>query len=152
MTTHAHPARVAPDSATPTWPVLAAAGLGLSVVLTAIGTFWDVNGNDPGKHDSIGAYLIVVAIAAVATAMVYGLVVRTATARTAGRRGLVLAVLAVLTDVVFWAGLPAVFATAAIACALLERSGDGRFTNAGRAMLGLSAVSLVAATAFAFVG
>lgn len=152
MTTHAPSTRITGDSQTATWPVLAAAGAGLSALLTALGTFVDFNNNDHGGHDGIGAYLGVVGVIAVAAALVFGLVVRTATVHNAGRRGLVLAVLALITDVVFWSGLPCVLAAGAIACALTGRDAAGRFTNAGKAMLGLTTISIAAAIMFAIVG
>ena len=58
-------------------PVLAAAGTGLALALTAVGTFWDVTGNDDGQHGA-GGYLVTAGIVAVGTALVFGVVGRTA--------------------------------------------------------------------------
>jgi len=57
-------------------PVLAAVGLALSAVLTAVGTFLDLTGNDHGTHNGMGPFLGAVGIAAVGCALVFGLVVR----------------------------------------------------------------------------
>lgn len=106
---------------TPGWPLFAALGAGAALVLTALGTFWDITGNDTAGRDSVGNYLPVVAIVLVATAVVFGLVVRTASASSAGVRALVLAGAGLLSVVVFWTGLPAVLASGAAACALVAR-------------------------------
>src|SRR3954463_8689203 len=112
------------DRRGPSWPLFAVLGTGIALVLTAVGTFWDVTGNEPGAedHSLVGEYLTVIAIIAVTTAVLYAFVVRSAPTGNAGRRSLVLAVLGVLSIVVFWAGLPTVFALAAGACALSART------------------------------
>ena len=132
--------------------LLAALGVGIAVVLTALGTFWDFNGNDT-NHDGLGAYLVVVGIIVVAAAIVFGLVVRPEAA-SAGTRALVLGVLAVLTLVVSWSGLPTVLAAGAAACALGSgaRRADGAIGGAGKAALVLSGAALAGAVVFAFIG
>ena len=127
-------------------PVLAALGIGLSAVLTAIGTF--SGGNDHGWRE----YLITLGIVVVAAAIVFGLVVRTAAAGNAARRALVLGILAALSFVVFWAGIPSVLAAGAVACALIDRDRTGHFDGSDKAALGLSAVTVVAAVVLAFIG
>ena len=112
--------------------LLAALGIAVAAVLAAWGTF--------GEDDySAWDYLIVLAIILVATAIVFGVVVRRwPSARTA----VVLGVLAVLTLADFWTGLPPVFAAGAIALGLGEReSGDARMGNIA-AGLGVLAVVL----------
>lgn len=126
------------------WPMFAAMGAGFALVLTAIGTFTDVNGNDTGQHDSFGQYLIVVGIIAAATAIVFGLVAR----KPSPTKALVLGILAVVTLVAFWAGLPPVFAAGALACAL----GSPRLTGAAKAGVGLAAIAVTLAAVAAFVG
>lgn len=126
------------------WPMFAALGAGISVVLTAIGTFWDFNNNDPGGHDSISEYLIVVGIIAVAAALVFGLVART----PSPTKALVLGILSVLSLVGFWAGLPAVLAAGSMACAF----GSPRLSGASKAGVALSAVAVALAVVAAFVG
>ena len=132
--------------------LFAALGIGIALVLTAIGTFWDVTGNDT-NDEGLGAWLVVVGIVVVAAAIVFGLVVRPEAAG-AGTRAVVLGVLAVLTVVVASLGLPAVLAAGAAACALGSgaRRADGAISGAGKAALALSAVALAGAVVFAFVG
>lgn len=102
------------------WPAFAAASAGVSAVLTAIGTFWSplANYEATQSRDDLFSWLFVVGIIAVASAITFGLVVRTARPERADRRGLVLAVLSAASIVVFWAGLPVVFAGGAACLAL----------------------------------
>lgn len=116
MTTYTPSSETSPA---PSWPALAVAGAALATILTAVGTFWDVTGNDTADTQGIAEFLPVVGIILVATAIVFGLVVRTASPATGTKRGLVLSVLAVLTLPVFWAGLPPVLAAGAVACAVI---------------------------------
>jgi hypothetical protein len=143
MTTYAET-----DRRTASWPLFAALGAGTALVLTAVGTFWDVTGNDTGDGYSITDYLPVVAVVAVATAVVFGLVVRTASPASAGTRSLILAVIAFLSLVVFWSGLPAVLAFGAVALAL---KADGLPVTA-KISLGISAVTLALAVWAAIAG
>ena len=133
-------------------PMLAVLGFAVSAVLTALGTFWDFNDNDKSEDHSFGDYAIVLGIAAVAAVIVFGLVVRTAADGVPGRRSAILGVVAVVSIVVFWAGLPAVLAAGAIATALLDRDKTGRFGNASKAGLALAGLALVAAVVLAFIG
>jgi hypothetical protein len=57
---------------------------------------------------------------AVGAAVVFGLVVRTAKPATVERRGLILALVGVLSVAVFWTGLPAILAGGASCCALAQ--------------------------------
>ena len=141
----------AEQRSTTSWPMYAALGAGVSLVLAAIGTFWDVNGNDSGSG-SLADYLPVVAIIVVATALVFGLVVRSATSENAGRRGLILAIVGLVTIVGFWTGLPPVLAFGAIACGLAARPAGGDISGTGKASLGIAAVTLVLAVAAAIFG
>lgn len=136
-------------STTAGWPMYAALGAGTALVLTAIGTFWDLSGNDTAGRDSfVSHYLPVVAIVIVATALVFGLVVRTASASSSmATRALVLGVLGLLTVLVFWTGLPAVLAFGAVALALGSAS-EGR----SKVALALAAVTLGLAVVAAIVG
>jgi hypothetical protein len=130
---------------TTNWPMYAALGAGLALVLTAIGTFGDLVGESSTEH-GWGDYAAVAGIIAVATAVVFGLVVRTASPANAGTRAIVLAVLALLTVLVFWTGLPAVLAFGAIACAVLTRSGMAKVA------LGIAGLAVVAAAVLAVTG
>jgi hypothetical protein len=145
MTTYAENDR---RPATASWPLYAALGAGTAFVLTALGTFWDLTGNDTRDGDALTEYLQVAVVIVVATAVVFGLVVRTAPPATAGRRAVVLAVLGFLTLVAFWSGLPPVLASGAVALALKV---PGMPTTA-KVALGLSVVTLVLAVALAVAG
>ena len=131
------------------WPMLAAAGIGLSTVLVAIGTFWDLTDNDASASDQgMPEFLVAVGILLVAAAIVFGLVARTASAANAGRRGVVLAVLGLVTLPVFWSGLPCVFAAGAVSCALVA---SPRGVGAKVAM-GIAALTVALAMVAAVVG
>ena len=147
MTTYTEHPTAAPGNRT----LFAALGVGVAVVLTALGTFWDFNGNDGGNNDGVTAYLAAVAIILVGAAVVFGLVVRPE-ADSAGTRALVLGVLSVLTIVVFWSGLPTVLAAGAAACALGSRRADGAVTGVGKTSLGLAGLATAGAVVLAFLG
>ncbi|MEO6203764.1 MAG: hypothetical protein ABIO67_00030 [Mycobacteriales bacterium] len=132
-------------------PALAALGLGLSAVLTCIGTFWSRNDPKDNAH-GMGDWLVAVGVAAVATALVFGLVVRTASEGNPGRRALVSSVFGVLSVAVFWAGLPLVLAAAALACALAEKDTKGSFGSASKVAVGLAVLTAGSAAALAFLG
>lgn len=145
----------APMTTTPSrTPLIATFGVVAAALLTGIGTFWDITGNDPGdSHDDKGVeYLIALGLIAVCAAIVFGLVVRTAANGNPGRRAVVLGVLAVLTVAVAWAGFPMVIAAGAVACALTRRDQEGSLGTAGRVALGLCALSAVGSVAFAISG
>jgi hypothetical protein len=133
------------------WPLFAALGAGTSIVLTAVGTFWDVTGNDDA-NGTAGEFLAVVGIIAVATLIVFGLVVRTARPSNAATRALVLGILAVLSLVAFWSGLPAVFAAGAASCALQSQSVAGRLGAGAKTALALSVISVALAVVAAVAG
>jgi hypothetical protein len=98
-----------------TWPLFAALGIGVALILTAMGTFWDLTDNESGTEYGVTEYAITSGIILVAAALVFGLVVRTATQRSAPRRAVILAVLGLLSVLFFWTGLPMVFAAGALA-------------------------------------
>ena len=107
------------------WPMFAVVGAGAAAVLTAVGTFLDLTDNESGGG-SPGEYAVVLALIVVATAIVFGLVVRPAHGEGAGTRALALAIVGLLSSTVFWTGLPAVLAAGSIACALTAREDTGR--------------------------
>ena len=74
------------QTSTSAWPTFAVAGAGVSTVLCAVGTFWDLTNNESGEPDGLAAFLPIVAVIAIATALVFGLVVRTARPENSGRR------------------------------------------------------------------
>lgn len=131
---------------TASWPLFAAVGAGLSVVLTAVGTFWDLTGNESGSSDGIVEFLPVIGAIAVATVLVFGLVVRTATPENGPRRAIVLAVLGFVSLAVFWTGLPTILASGSACCALL------RLSAAAKAAIAISAVTSALAVVAAVVG
>lgn len=135
-------------------PLLIAIGLGSSALLTAVGTFADLTDNESGSAgtDEIGSWLTCLAIAAVAAAIAFGLVVRTAARGNAGRRSLLTAVVAFLSLAVFWAGLPAVLAAAAVACALVDRDRHEAFGAMAKVGLAVSAIVTALAVMLAIAG
>jgi hypothetical protein len=131
------------------WTLWAAVGAGIAIVLTAIGTFVDFVGED-SADDSFSDFWPLAVFIVVAALLVFGLLVRTASPGNAGIRALVLGVLAALSIVVFWSGLPAVLAFAAVACALLADDGSSRWMP--RTALILAALTVLSATVLAFTG
>lgn len=155
MSTNTHTQQInsTPTSA-PAWPALAAIAVGASAVLTAVGTFWDLTGNESGsatKDDLVVWATFNLGVIAVGAAIVFGLVVRTAAPKNAGRRSLILAVLGLLTVPVAWTGLPAVFATGAVACTLVDKRA-GSFSRMAKSALVISALAFAGAVAFAIAG
>ena len=120
------------------WAIVAWA---ISAVLTAVGTFWDLTDNDSGEDgsDEVVGWLILMAVLAAITFAVYrfwfGAAAR---AQVAPNTVLVAGVLAVVTVVAFWSGLPAVFAVGAL---VLGRRGGGPKATIGTvlALLALAA-------------
>lgn len=88
---------------------------------------------------------------AVATAVVFGLVVRTAHHGNATRRALTLGVLSVPTVLVFWTGVPYVLAIRALACARVARRAGPSSRYDGVAAT-LAAVSIAASLFLAVTG
>jgi hypothetical protein len=150
MTTYADKA-TRTDSTPTSWPLLAALAAGVALVLAALGTFWDFGDNDSGEQ-GMTEYLFVVGIIAVATAIVFGLVVRTATPANAGTRAAILVGVAAVSILVFWSGLPPVLAIAAIGCALVARRPDGSLTTVARVVLPIAGLVLAVAVYLAFMG
>jgi hypothetical protein len=129
------------------WPLAAALGAGTALVLTAIGTF-----KDSTSSQAWGEYAVTGAIVLVVTALVFWFVVRTATPGSAGRRSLILGILALVSLVLFWLGLPAVLAAASLACATLRREETGRWGAAAATGAVASALAVVLAVGAAFIG
>jgi len=133
-------------------PLLAALGFASSAVLTGIGTFWDVTNNDKVDDNTFADYWPVLVIAAVALAVVYGLVVRTAAKGNPGRRAVILGVVGFLSNAVFWAGLPMVFASATLACALADKDKLGSFGTWSKVGVVLAALTTAGAVSLAITG
>jgi predicted membrane protein len=132
-------------------PLLAALGIAAASALTAVGTFWDVNNND-AESGQASEWLVCLGIIAVTAAIAYGLVVRGADAGDPGRRSVILGVVAFLSNVVFWAGLPMVLASAAVACAFVEKDARGSFRKASKAGLALAVLTAIPAVTLALFG
>ncbi len=116
---------------------------GLSAVLTAIGSF---SGNDDHAWRQ---WLIVCAVAAVATAIVFWVVVPRID--NLGRGALILAIVGAITIVLFWLGLPAVIAGGASLLALEARKRSVG-ASLGTAALALAALTVAVALLLAFFG
>ena len=133
-------------------PLLAALGVGAALVLTAVGTFWDVTGNDSPNNDQSDTYPFVVVVIAVTAALAYGLVVRTAAGGVSGRRSLITGVVAFLSLGVFWSGVPAVLASASVACALVDRDRHGALGSQARAGVAAAGLTVLLATVLSIFG
>ena len=133
--------------------LLALFGVIDAAVLTAIGTFWDVTGNDAaGASRDVGEYAVTLGMIALWTAIVFGLVVRTAAARNPGHRAVVLGLLAIPAVGIAWSGLPMVLAAGSLACVLQRRDGQGSIGTAGAVALAGCLLATVGAVAFAIAG
>lgn len=130
------------------WPLLAVTGAGLSVVFTAVGTFLDLTGNEPGAantSDELWPYIAInIPIILIATLVVFAIETRAANPSTALAFGL----LSVATVVVAWSGLPAIFAAGSVAAAL----GSSRINGLAKVGVALSVVGVAGAIAFAVAG
>ena len=115
----------------------------LAIVLTLIGTF---SGPD---DDPFWTWLIVLGIILVGAAIVFWGVVPRIT--NLSRGALILAIIGAVLVVVFWTGLPPVFAAAAVLLALKAREREGA-RAATTAALVLAVLTLVAVTVAAFIG
>jgi hypothetical protein len=121
---------------------IALASFALSAALTAIGTF-------RGDNDHAWRqWLIVLAIAAVATAIVFWVVIPRI--ENLDRGALILAIVGALTIIVFWAGVPVVLAGGATLLALEAR--DRAATGLSTAALAIAGLTVIAAVALAFLG
>lgn len=131
------------------WPLYAAISTGTAAVLTAIGTFWSplADYEATATMNDFVSWLVVVGVIVVGAGIVFGLVVRRATPDSARRRAIVLAVLAVLSIVGFWTGLPIIFAGGAACCAMADRA-----SGLSRTALALAGLVTVAAVWLALAG
>jgi hypothetical protein len=123
---------------------LALASFALSAALTAIGTF---GGDDDNQWRQ---WLIVLGIAALATLIVFWVVVPRV--NRLGRGALILAILGAIAIIVFWLGIPVVFAGGAALLALEARRVPADDARLATPALALAALTVAAAVVFAFVG
>jgi hypothetical protein len=114
----------------------------LSAFLTAIGSFRGDNENE------WRSWLIVLAIAAVATAIVFWVVVPRI--GNLDRGALILAIVGAVTIIAFWAGLPVVLAGGATLLALEAR--ERAATRLSTAALAIAALTVIAAVVLALFG
>jgi hypothetical protein len=131
--------------------LLAVTGAALAIVLTALGTFADITGDESG-NDGFRDYFPVIIIVLVVSAIVFGLVVRNAESGNPARRSLILGIIAFLSIGVFWAGLPSVLAAAATATALIDRDRTGRLSSAASGGIALAILAVVGAIVLAIAG
>ncbi len=130
---------------------VAGGGFVLAAILTAIGTFRDSTSN------AWSDYLVVLAIALVATIVVFWLIVpqvmKGAKAGTIGMTALILGVVGFLSLSVFWIGLPAVLAAGAAYLATnVDRHTSGMPRTMAVGAIVLAAVTVVLAIVLAIVG
>jgi hypothetical protein len=123
---------------------LALASFALSAALTAIGTF---SGDDDNQWRQ---WLIVLGIAALATLIVFWVVVPRV--NRLGRGALILAILGAIAIIVFWLGIPVVLAGGAALLALEARRVPADDARLATPALALAALTVAAAVVFAFVG
>jgi hypothetical protein len=123
---------------------LALASFALSAALTAIGTF---SGDDDNQWRQ---WLIVLGIAALATLIVFWVVVPRV--NRLGRGALILAILGAIAIIVFWLGIPVVLAGGAALLALEARRASADDARLATPALALAGLTVVAAVVFAFVG
>ena len=121
---------------------IAAASVVLAIVLLAIGAY-------SGDDNDTGYFLIASLIAIVTAAVLYWAVLPRI--RRPGMGALVIAILAVISIVVFWLGFPTVLAGAAIVLALVARRDQSEVGKANAA-LALAALAVIAHVVVAFIG
>jgi hypothetical protein len=126
----------------------AIAGTITALALTAIGTI----GRDNNRHDTADWLTLNVPIILVAGALVFGLVVpRINRGARPSTGALVLGVLALVSIVAFYLGLPAILAAAAAACAAAARTRRG-WTAATAVAVALAISATASAVVLAFTG
>ncbi len=141
-------------------PIAVAAGT-VALALMLIGTYLDTPYKAKGSGEwglstqDLNQIPLLVGFAIVGTAVVFGVVVarglRTAPQRTA-RRSLIVASVGVVSIVVFWTGLPVIFAAGAATLALDARRRLGRLPGTAIAALVLASLITVSAVWLAFTG
>jgi hypothetical protein len=127
-------------------------GAAVAAGLTAYGTFKEHI--QPG--DTTAWLFVNLPIIGVATAVIFGVVVRYALrdprGARAARTALILSFAGVATTVVFYLGFNAVLAGAATCCALAARRGAARLNSFSAVALALSAAAVLLAVALAIYG
>ena len=121
---------------------IALGSFALAAALSAIGTF---RGDDDHAWRN---WLIVLAIQAVATLIVFWVIVPRID--NLDRGALILAIVGAVTIIVFWLGIPVVIAGGAALLALEARKRAA--TTMGTAALAIATLTVIAAAVLAFVG
>ena len=122
--------------------MFAVGSIALAAVLTLIGTFY---GPD---DDAFWTWLVVLGIILVGAAIVFWVIVPRIT--NLSRGALILAVVGALSVVVFWTGLPPIFAGGAALLALAAR--ESRPDAMATVALVLAALTVIAVSVIAFTG
>jgi len=116
----------------------ASAGIALAALLSAVGTF-GLLGEGSETH-ATREYLVVLGIIGMAALAVFGWAVpRSLESPAVGWTGVVLGVLAIVSVVAFWSGLPPVLAAGAVILGWAQRT-----TTRGRIAVALGAFAFVA--------
>lgn len=117
----------------------------LGVVLTAVGTFADLTGNDDGgSDDELTQWLVLITVLGLVVFVVYRFWFEpAAAAAVAPNSALIAGALSLLLIPAFWTGVPGVFAIGAL---VLGRRGGGPKAVVGMVLgaLGLAAAVLLA--------
>jgi hypothetical protein len=121
---------------------IAVASVALAIVLLAIGAY-------SGSDDDTGYFLIASLVAIVAAVILFWVIVPRI--RRPGLGSLILAILAAISIVVFWLGLPPVFGGAAVVLALAARAQQSEVGKANAALV-LAGLAVVANVVIAFIG
>lgn len=134
------------------WPTYAALGIGVALLLTLVGTFTHLGGEvEEGGHDA-GEYLVVVGMILVGALVVFGLVAKVVTPANAGVFAVSLAVVGLVSLLVFWSGLPAVLAAGALACVAVEGRDGAPRSVAAKVATALAVLVLALAVLAAVFG
>jgi fumarate reductase subunit D len=145
------------------WIRPAAVAAAAALVLTLIGTYLDTPFRSSGPQTwgiatggrSIVELVLLVLFALAGAALVFGLIVRLALREQPARTAvvaMVTAIIGVLTIIVFWTGLPAIFAIAAVLLASNARRRLGYSPVAATVAFVLALVTIAGAIGIAFTG
>lgn len=133
------------------WPTYAGLGIGVSMLLTLVGTFTNLAGEAEEGGHTAGESLVVVGMILIGALIVFGLVAKAVAPANAGLFAVSFGVVGLVSLLVFWTGLPAVLSAGALACVAVEgRSGAPRSVAAKTAMVLAVVVLALAVTAAIF--
>jgi len=142
-----------PTSYGPGLAPFAAAGVALSAVLTTIGTFSDASENNVLRREFVTLGIILAVAAATFWVTRRAIIRAHGDADRTARAGVVMAIVAFLSLIVFWAGLPSVLAAGATALAFEAHSRRAGYWGRGPVVtLALSGLTVLLACVAAFIG